>query len=237
MNRTLHIYVLSMVVVVLLGCGRSTSEGGPGKDDPRLAELAAKREAHERELKQMDSNTLVDALTRDAAQGVEPFNSTAYREITSRGAAAAPELQQALEHAAPTASELLGLLALRAIDRERYRQLDPEFRIGVLVDALRTSQVFNSWGIPHLFWEDAAEALIEEGAAADPPLRPLLADCRPAPVWGSEGAIEQRKHQYRLCDYALALLSAIHGEKVELSEDPKARDVLIERQRQVEPVR
>lgn len=150
----------------------------------------------------------------------------AFKELASRQGTAAAELKTQLR--APDRSSFLGLLALRQMG-SAYRELDAEFRVAVLVDALGSSRSFNTWGLPHLYWEDAARAIIDEGPQAEKALLPLLADARPAPSWGSEQAMEYRTYQYRVSDCAWALLRAIRGETGIIPTNPKDRDELIKR--------
>ena len=113
------------------------------------------------------------------------------------------------------------------MDQSIYRELDSAFRINVLVDALQNSENFNTWGLPHLYWEEAAQAIIDEGEVAEKPLRLLLDDLRPAPMWGQEEVVEYRAYDYRVRDYAWALILAIRGETLEIPTDPAQRDELI----------
>lgn len=233
-QRDSFISVVMLVVAGLqllsAGCGREANQGGPAPVADRVKELKVlqvKREDNQKRLKGLSVPQLAQELASDSGKGREPFNSAAYRELVSRGPAAGADLKAALTR--NDRSSLLGLLALRQISPDQYRSLDPAFRASVLIDALRTAQYFNSWGIPHLYWEDAAKATIEEGQAAVPGLEALLGDKRPAPVFGSEGAAINAQYRYRVCDYAWALLNEIGHQKVEIPADPAARDQLIQR--------
>jgi hypothetical protein len=218
-------------VLLLPACSReppSTGKRPEGLSDQQLAALDAKRSAHEKELKAMKVEDLVSELAAESRKGVEPFNSAAWREAVSRGAAIGPDLHKLIAAAAPEPSQLLAIVALHAVSMDEYRQLDPALRATVLADSLRDSKVFNTWGIPHLFWEEPARMIVEEGVAIEPQLRKLLTDQRPAPIWGSEGATAQREFQYRVCDYAWALLNEIKGVKAEIPPDPKQRDAAMQ---------
>ena len=160
-------------------------------------------------------------------RGLEPFNAMSYGTMVSRGKEAAAELRTQLRE--PTRASFLGLLALRAMDTVQYRSLTAGFRVDVLLDALRTSQHFNAWGMPHTGWEDAAKAVIAEGAAAEPGLTRLLEDRRRAPMWGSEDAIESERYGYRVRDYAWAMLRGIRGEEGPVPSTAEGRDSLIGR--------
>ncbi len=151
----------------------------------------------------------------------------AYAEVVSRGRDASPGLTAVLKKKEDRSS-FSGLMALRKIDPEGYHALPSTFRTNVLIDALKNSRYFNAWGIPTSYWTDAANALMEEGSVAEKPLKALLHDRRPAPVWGSEGVMVYQQYHFRVCDYAWALLSGIKKTPLEISESPEARDKLIE---------
>jgi hypothetical protein len=189
-----------------------------------LTEAQTKREARIKELKAMDVPRLAHELELESQTRLEPFNSLTYAEMVARGKEAAGALAPLITKA--DRSSLFGLLALREIGPEQYRQLKPELRVSILVDALKTSEYFNTWGFPHLRWTDAAKAIIAEGQAAQGPLAALLGDKRPAPTWGGEEYAEYQRYKYRVCDYAWALLNEITGRKVQIPEDPAARDRL-----------
>ena len=224
----------ALTLLVLLGwaiggCRPTPSTSGDAKvarDQKELATIDSKRQARAQELKAMDVRRLAQELSADSRKGVEPFNSMAYRELVSRGEPVAAELKATLSTA--DASSLLSLLALRSTSPAQYKAVEEGFRIKVLTEALKNAKLFNTWGIPHVFWEDAAKALIAEGKATEGPLLALLDDKREARLWGSEGAVEQQRYRYRVCDYAWALLSEVRGERISIPEDPAARDRLIE---------
>jgi hypothetical protein len=194
------------------------------KREPALDQALKKREARLQELKAMDVPQLAAELEKESLKGREPFNSLTYAETVSRGEGAAAALAPLITK--PNRASLFALLALRKISAGGYKNLKPEFRVSVLVDSLRTAKYFNTFGLPHVRWEDAAKAIIEEGRAAEPALVELLSDKRDAPVWGSEDFAEYQRYKYRVCDYAWALLNEIRGTKVEIPEDPAARDRL-----------
>lgn len=214
-----------ILALTLAACAGNESQQQLDKRVERVEELAALREETQARLSGMTPGELAEELTKDSERGLEPFNSMAYTEMVSRGAAAAADLRSQL--VAPNRSSFLGLLALREMDASQYRELTAPYRVAVLVDALKESTYFNAWGLPHLYWEDAAEALIAEGSVAEPPLRELLSDVRPAPMWGEEEVIEYEKYQYRVSDYAWALLLQIRGIDEAIPESASERDELI----------
>ena len=213
------------------GAGQKARSDTPEKPeivDQRTAvlrEAQQKREGRTAQLQQMDVAQLTRELEAESQTRLEPFNSMTYAEMIRRGSAAADALAPLITK--PDRSSFFGLLALRQIGPEQYRQLRPEFRVGVLVDALKRSEYFNTWGLPHLRWTDAARAIIAEGQAAQRPLTALLTDKRPAPVWGGEEYAEYQRYRYRVCDYAWALLNEISGRRVTIPEDPAQRDRLL----------
>jgi hypothetical protein len=71
--------------------------------------------------------------------------------------------------------------------------------------------MFNTWGIPNIYLEDASKAILESGSSAYPALRGILSEKRPAPVFGGKQSMVYRRYMYRLCDYALFLLEKMQG--------------------------
>jgi hypothetical protein len=232
MNRLGRGVPLALVAAILVsgGCRSGTSGGSEPQSDAEqrsLAERQQKREAHLRALKAMDVAGLARELADDSSRGVESFNSMAFEEVLSRTdrAGTAARLSATIK---PDRSALLGLLALRELSPPQYARMDAGVRIRVYYDALGTARFFNEWGMPHLKWGAAAEAVIAEGPAAEPALIRLLGDRREAPVWGSEIVAEQNRYRYRVCDYAWALLlTERNGAVPSIPEDPGERDRLI----------
>ena len=211
-----------------IGCGQQKGSGGlPSDKTAELRALQDKRENRRKQLQGMNAKQLAQELASDSEKGREPFNSSAYQETVSRGEGVAGDLKQSLTRA--DRSSLLSLLALRRVSPTQYHALETSFRVNILVSSLETSRYFNTWGLPHDYWEDAAKALIDEGTPAEAALIKLLDDKRPAPVFGSEGATVGAKFHYRVCDYAWALLNEIRQQKVEVPSDPAERDRLIEK--------
>lgn len=220
--------LVALVAAVLTSCGQSVeskAEQRIAERTKQLRDLARKLQATKEALARMDVPGLAAQLEADSERQLEPFNSLAYNEVVSRGQKVAQELRGQLSK--PDRSSMLGLLALRQISSPTYQEVETPFRVAVLIDSLRTSTYFNSWGLPHLYWEEPAKAIIEEGRAMVKPLTGLLQDARPAPMWGEEEVVEYQRYQYRVKDYAWALLLSILGEKREIPTDPGARDELI----------
>lgn len=209
----------ALAISVLLCVGLTACDGG--EKNPPLSD--AQRTAKEKleswqktaaqtaqTYKNMDIPTLLNKLTEQSAAKKEPFNSPAYRELQGRPDVPAESLTSLIRQA-KNGNALLPLLLLRKLHNEQYLALPADDRAAVLTDALANSKVFNTWGLPHLYLEDASKALIETGKSAAPALRRMLSETRPAPVFGGQEYMEYKKYNYRLCDYALFFLEKIQG--------------------------
>ena len=232
MTRRFTMIPLLAVALIIPGCAPDTSmEADPEMDKrtKQIEDLEAKRLTTVQQLAAMNTDQLAFALAADSEKGREPFNSMAFAEAITRGTDFPTELASVL--GAADRRSFLALVALRTIKSNAYTEFDPQFRMAVLIDALATSKTFNTWGLPHLYWEDSAKAIIDEGENAVPSLEALLRDTRDAPMWGSEEVVEYQLYKYRVCDYAWALLNEIRGEakKEAIPRSPKERDVLIEK--------
>jgi hypothetical protein len=226
------ILVPAAVLVSLAGC--TSREPARGRTNAKekaeivelrtkaLADAQQKRLEYTTKVKAMDATQLAAALQADSERGLEPFNSLAFAEAISRGNAGASGLAAAMNRS--DRSSLLTLLAIRQASPGTYGSIAPARRVEILVDALRASKSFNTWGLPHVRWEYASQSLIGEGAAAVKPLSALLTDKRAAPVWGSEDFLEYDRYKYRVCDYAWAMLAAIRNQRIDIPLDPVARD-------------
>jgi hypothetical protein len=159
---------------------------------------------------QMDNGALLQKLVEQSTAQKEPFNSLAYRELKTRKDVN-PDSLVSLVRQMKNGNALLPLLLLRKFAREIYLGLPAELRAAVLTDALQNSKVFNTWGLPHAYLEDASKAMLESGKSAYPALRRMLSETRPAPVFGSQEFMEYQRFKYRLCDYALFFLEEMQG--------------------------
>jgi hypothetical protein len=162
--------------------------------------------------KAMDNGALLKKLAEQSARKKEPFNSLAYRELKDRKDVSSDSIV-ALIHELKGGDALLPLLLLRHLDAKTYSQLPVESRAEILTSALEQSATFNTWGLPHLYLEDASKALIESGPSAYPALKRMLSETRAAPVYGSQEHMEYLRYKYRLCDYALFFLKTMQGDK------------------------
>jgi hypothetical protein len=160
--------------------------------------------------KAMDNATLIQKLADQSKRKKEPFNSLAYRELRGRKDVSSDSLVS-LVRKTKNADALLPLLLLRKLDQKTYSEMPAELRAGVLTDALQQSKMFNTWGLPHAYLEDASKAMLECGRSAYPALMRMLSETRPAPVFGGQEVTEYERYKYRLCDYALFFLEKIQG--------------------------
>jgi hypothetical protein len=185
--KIIDIVLLTFLAVIFLSVTSCKKTDADKEFDERMAQynkLVEKRKAREQKLAAMNTAQLAAELEDESNRGVEPFNSMPYTVLVAQGAESASELKNLLTK--PDRTSLLGLLALRKMDLKEYQQLQPAFRVKVLLNALQTSKTFNTWGLPHRYWENAALAIIDEGPIAEDSLMTFLDDCRPAPLWGSE---------------------------------------------------
>ena len=181
--------------------------------------------ATEEKFRQMTVAELITELEKASMLGREPFNSPAFREIVKRKDAAELLFNSIKES---SQKEYFKLMALKKLNEGFYAKIPARISLAILTDALANSELFNAWGIPNFYWESSARAIIEFGSVSVPYLEKLLDDKRPAPVWGSEEAMIYEQYEFRVCDYALALLNAINQkEKILLPESTGTRDSLI----------
>ncbi len=227
-----HPLLRILPAIGLLAFGSSACQADGPEPPPAAIEPMARVEQTQdrgqrtrKEMQAMSLSDLAGRLQKDALSGREPFNSMAYREVVRRGRKAAPELVGSIDSGGR--EQLLTLLAGWRLDRDQYSRVPAKRRVSILTESLANAKSFNTWGLPHIYWEDAAQALIFEGEAARAPLGRLLTDKRAAPVWGSEEAIESQAYGFRVCDYAWALLLAIDGEQVGIPRESAQRDALI----------
>jgi hypothetical protein len=175
----------------------------------------------------MDNATLLGRLTEQSKALREPFNSLAYRELKTRPNVD-PAALTALVKANPNIGGLLPLLLLRRLDNRAYLDVPAETRGNVLTNALEAAKVFNTWGLPSVYLEDASNAMFEAGRSTVPALKRMLSETRPAPLFGSKEYMLAQRSQYRLCDYALFFLKRIEGDtKFTLPAAITERDALI----------
>ena len=176
---------------------------------------------------------------RNAAAMIDTMIDEAGRGLPLQRSSVLPSLRAGQFDAAAAALEIARLpdmrsyhllFALRRTSPELYRSLPDGLRARVLVDALANVVALNDWGYldPSGSHDDeAARALLETGGAAIGPLNRLLADERPAPLFGSEPATLSSLYHYRRKDFADRYLSLLIGRAPTFEADPAARDAAI----------
>ncbi len=209
----------SSAVLLCLGIGVAGSEAlaqyAPTSRAPDTvrAQLEAQQKAAAQTAqayRDMDNATLLTKLMEQSAAKREPFNSPAYRELQGRHDVNSASLVSSVRQT-DNGNALLPLLLLRKLDEKTYLALPANLRATVLTDALRGAVMFNTWGLPSIYLEDASKAMIESGRSAVPALRRMLSETRPAPVFGGQEYMLYRHYQFRLCDYALFFVERISG--------------------------
>jgi hypothetical protein len=226
MKKFIVLYLLT-AAVLMTSCNKKSNGqadgAGGGKQDTLGLKAEDLRKNWQEKLKSMNGKELHEQLKKESLQSMEPFNSMTLKEAVSRGRNSFDELSSQIES---NRSSLLTLMALKEIDNIKYKLLPDSLKAGILIDALKNAVTFNTFGLPHVRWEAAAKAIVELGDANQAGLRELLNDKRPAPVWGSEDFQEYKQYQYRVCDYAYALLTS-KGQIAAIPEKPEERDRLI----------
>jgi hypothetical protein len=205
---------LMFLCISLVGC----SGGGKNAATSQLRESAKTRlESLQKIAAQtaqtyrgMDNAALLQKLMEQSKAKREPFNSLAYRELRGRKDVN-PDSLASLVRETHNGDALLPLVLLRELNEKAYLGIPAEERAEVLTDALQSSKTFNTWGLPHIYLEDASRAMLECGKSAYPALRRMLSETRPAPLFGSQEFMEYKRYQYRLCDYALFFLEKMQG--------------------------
>jgi len=176
----------------------------------------------------MDNPTLLKRLAEQSRQQKEPFNSLAYRELRTRKDVD-PKAIEAQIAEMKNGDALLALLLLRRLYEKNYLALPMASRVLILTDALGRSVYFNTWGLPNANLQEASQAMLECDSSAFPALKRMLNDKRPAPLFGSKEAMEYKRYQFRLCDFALFFLETMRNKKkYVMPPEPGERDRIIQ---------
>lgn len=190
-----------------------------------LEALKIKRDSTLAILSSMNLTELVNHMNKDS-QTREHFNSPAYREIIHKRRSQGQALFDIIGKNGGVT--YIPLMALMKINKEVYEQTDPQLRLAALEEAFKQTKMYNRWGIPHLYWQAPAKAMIGLGKMSEATLKTFLTDKTPADIFGYEEELELEIYKYRRCDYALAMLMAIRNQNVkEISKDPTQRDDII----------
>jgi hypothetical protein len=220
--------------LILLACLGAAGCNAKHEETPLQTELKSQLAEQDRLVAQtnqtykaMDNAELLKKLAEQSARGREPFNSLAYRELVTRKDVDSKQLVTMVNEK-KNGDALLPLLLLRQLDAKTYAQVPVEVKVSVLTEALQNSKTFNAWGLPNFYLEDASKALLECGKAADPALRRMLSDKRPALVYGGKLRMISLRYGFRVCDYALFFLKTQQGQPNFVEpEAPAERDALI----------
>ena len=215
MNRLkTAVSALMLLCMCLAGCGDRDKDAAKSQSQEtakaKLESLQKIAAQTAQTYKEMDNPALLKKLVEQSTAKREPFNSLAYRELKGRNDVNADSLVS-LVGEMNNGNALLPLLLLRKLNEKAYLDMPAELRATVLTDALQNSKMFNTWGLPHIYLEDASRAMLESGKSAYPALRRMLSETRPAPVFGGQEFMEYERYKYRLCDYALFFLEKMQG--------------------------
>src|SRR5882724_11605654 len=137
-------YMLVCMALITFGtfsCGQQKqqppeSPGVTSQRDSVLADAQKKRDAWTQTLKDMTLTQLTERLAKESQDGLEPFNSMAYKEIVSRGEKVADSLQKLITKG--DRSSLLSLVALRRIDMSKYKLVPDVMKGSIFADALKS---------------------------------------------------------------------------------------------------
>jgi hypothetical protein len=94
----------------------------------------------------------------------------------------------------------------------------------VLAEAMPKDRMHNRWGLPGHFVGPTGKILLRLSAGVRDALVPLLDDCRPLEIIGSQEATLQAKHKYRVCDLAGYLLAQYEKKAWKDAPDAATRD-------------
>lgn len=224
--------VTLLVCMALAGCTTRKEKNPPLTADQTTAKT--RLEAQIQDVAQtaqtyhaMDNTALLGKLLEQSKAQTEPFNSPAFRELKGR-TDVDPKALTTMVNQNANADGLLPLLLLRRLDNKSYLAVSAETRAKILTTALQGSKYFNAWGLPNFYFEEASHAMVEAGKAAEPALKRMLSDTRPAPVFGSQEYMIYKQYNFRVCDYALWLLDQIDNKTgIRLPVSPAERDTMI----------
>ena len=226
------IFCISLFTIMLAACNqrKNISKEEPpaikNQRDSILENAAQKRNQWHQQLKQMNTEQLMAELSTESLREMESFNSSAFKELVSRGEKTADSVKNGITR--NDRSSLLSLTALSIIDMRTFQQVNNSLKADIFTDAFKQYKKFNAFGLPHVKWEDAAKAIIASGDTVKRALYPLLKDTSAAPVWGSEDYFEYQKYQYRVCDYILGIVLFKEGKNTQLPASREERDKMID---------
>jgi hypothetical protein len=232
-NFKTTILVCSLLFIWLAACNQQNDNNDNGGQAQAQSTAARQIDSIQKIIAQTaarfhsyKNDTLIRILQAESAKQKEPFNSLAYRELVTRKDVNTDTLAVIVRRSTDR-NALLPLLLLRSLNKRTYEGLSPELRAKVLTDALRTSRMYNTWGLIPFSLQDASVAMIECGNTAVPALRQMLGDTSAAPVFGSKEHMLYLRYKYRRCDYALFFIRRIDDNKFIFPTELDKRDSLI----------
>ncbi len=166
------------------------------------------------------------ALVEDSILGSRLSSSQAFKQIVADKAAPVAELKVLARDMGLRG--LLPLLALREVSPRDYEAIPVSARAALFATALATAPEHDAFDWPSLPARDAGAAVVALGPRAVGALVPLLADRRRAYVGSGwkEGYVAELE-ELRVCDYALAFVSAMLGRAYVYDRAPAVRDAAI----------
>ncbi len=202
----------------------------PAEKDAKQCSTRSAPSPPDKEVKQI-SPPLVPPLQDliDASSARKSISEHRLLDSLPNGVDASTVESYLTDHPDYTAYHLL--LMLRKVEPKAYERVPSATKAAILCSALATSTFLNDWGNLNpagSFDDESAEALLELGNTALPPLRKLLDDKRPAPSWGSAEATMPKGYKYRRADYAYRYIMVIQGHKPLFLATPAERDPLID---------
>jgi hypothetical protein len=177
-----------------------------------------------------ETQGMIDELIGEARQGLPLQRSTVLPRVDARTFDGPAAIRQISSHPDYTSYHLLW--ALRQAAPALYESLDTDLKARVFADAITHVQALNDWGYLDPAGShdgEAARALLALGCAAIAPLKPLLRDDRPAPLFGSEPATLSNSYRYRRKDFAYRYVMLLNGDTPAFDADPAVRDAAIAR--------
>ena len=172
---------------------------------------------------------VLEQLIEDSKRHITAMEST----TLNNHRLSAEEAQALAAYAAahPDDTAYHALLALRRSAAPQYQQLAATVKASILCGALATQKHLNDWGYldpAESHDGEAAQALLELGAAARPCLTTLLDARTPVTLFGGEEATMSSDYRYRRADFAHRYLTRILGETPAFDPDPARRDEAID---------
>ena len=187
--------------------------------------LQKKRDSTLAVISEFNISELFNQMNKDSRTR-EHFNSPVYREMVHNRKRESNELFEMINKQQKVG--YISLMALRKMDIKLYTKTETGIKLNALAESFRQTKVYNRWGIPHLYWQAPAKSFIELGEASEKILKSFLKDKSVVMMMGHEEELEIERYKYRKCDYALAMIMEIRGQRVkEIPQKTTDRDKMI----------